>query len=337
MLLYDTKRSLQNNKFASEIKEGLEANMKFVRPKFFYDQNGSKLFEEISEQPEYYLTSAELSILKKYDEDIYDLCGHHDISIVELGSGSSSKTRVLLDKFLSQGRKVYYFPIDVSESILSGSISSLGTQYGNLKIIGVCSEFSDGMKRVNEFIISHDEVPEKKLIMFLGSSIGNFEPSQVGKFLTELSNHMKAQDTLLIGFDLQKEKIKLERAYNDEAGITAKFNLNILSRINKELGGEFETSHFRHEAFYNSSKNRIEMYLLSMCNQSVAIKQLGKEFAFRRGERIHTENSYKFSLNQINSLATQCSLLVLRNYIDDNNLYCLSQLGSVSDTSKTGE
>src|SRR5262249_40433473 len=157
-------RSLQNNKFASEIKEGLEANMKFVRPKFFYDQNGSKLFEEISEQPEYYLTSAELSILKKHDEDIYDICGHHDISIVELGSGSSSKTRVLLDKFLSQGRKVYYFPIDVSESILSGSISSLGTQYGNLKIIGVCSEFSDGMKRVNEFMISHNEVPEKKLI-----------------------------------------------------------------------------------------------------------------------------------------------------------------------------
>ncbi len=337
MLLYDTDKSIRNNDFAIEISKGLEAKMKYVSPKYFYDQVGSDLFEKISAQPEYYLTRTESSILEKYNDDIYELCGRRDLSIVELGSGSSSKTRILLDKFLSEGARIFYFPIDVSESMLNDSINSLFARYKNLRIVGVCSEFSNGAKRVNDFISTHAEIPVRKLLLFLGSSIGNFEPLQVKNFLTELAGQMNIGDTMLIGFDLQKEKTYLERAYNDEAGITAKFNLNILARINRELSGEFELSQFKHEAFYNMDKNRIEMHLTSLCDQSIAIRELGKQFTFRKGERIHTENSYKFSIDQINSLATQSGLTVLKNYIDDDNLYCLTHLGYVFSTPKTGK
>lgn len=337
MLLYDTDKSIRNNDFAIEIGNGLEAKMKYVSPKYFYDQIGSDLFEKISEQPEYYLTRTESSLLEKYNKDIYRICGNRDISIVELGSGSSSKTRILLDTFLSAGARIYYFPIDVSETMLSDTINNLLASYKNLGIIGVCSEFSNGAKRVNEFITNHDGIPLKKLLLFLGSSIGNFEPFQVRNFLTELASQMNHGDTLLIGFDLQKEKTYLERAYNDAAGITAEFNLNILARINRELSGEFELSRFKHEAFYNMDKKRIEMHLTSLCNQSVAIRDLGKQIVFRKGERIHTENSYKFSIDQINSLVTQSGLTVLKNYIDNDNLYCLSHLGYVSSASKSSK
>jgi L-histidine Nalpha-methyltransferase len=337
LLLYDTDKYIRNNDFANQIQKGLEAKKKYVHPKYFYDQIGSDLFEKISEQPEYYLTRTESSLLEKYSKDIYRICGNRDISIVELGSGSSSKTRILLDTFLSLGGSIYYFPIDVSESMLSNSINNLFSSYRNLGIIGVCSEFSSGAKRVKEFITNHNGIPVKKLLLFLGSSIGNFEPFEVRIFLTELASQMNHGDTMLIGFDLQKEKKYLEKAYNDAAGITAKFNLNILARINRELSGDFELSQFKHEAFYNMNKKRIEMHLTSLCDQSVLIRDIGQQIVFRKGERIHTENSYKFSLDQINALVTQSGLTVLKNYVDDDNLYCLSHLGYVSSASESGK
>lgn len=337
LLLYDMQKSIQNGEFASEIGEGLGAKFKYIRPKNFYDEIGSKLFEKISAQPEYYLTRAESSIIHKFKGNIKLIHGHQDLSIVELGSGSSSKTKILLKEFLLKDSKLYYFPIDVSKTMLNKSIKNLAEEFKNLRIVGVCSDFTSGIKKVSEFISTHDDAPTRKLIMFLGSSVGNFDPPQVKAFLKAIRRLMNNGDTLLMGFDLQKEKSLLERAYNDKAGVTSQFNLNMLSRINRELSGQFDLSLFRHEAFYNTYKNRIEMHLVSMRDHSVAIRQLGREFSFKKGERIHTENSYKFSIRGINMLAKASGLTVIRNYLDEQKLYCLSLLGYVSGTSKTSK
>jgi L-histidine Nalpha-methyltransferase len=336
-LLCDMHESVQNGEFASEIREGLGARFKYIRPKNFYDELGSKLFERISIQPEYYLTRAESSIIEKCKRDIRKIHRDHDISIVELGSGSSSKTKILLKEFLSQDSKLYYFPIDVSKTILNDSINNLTDEFKNLRIVGVCSDFSAGLEKVDEFIATYEEAPRKKLVVFLGSSIGNFDRSHVKVFLKGIRRLLNKGDTLLVGFDLQKEKTFLERAYNDRAGVTAQFNLNLLSRINRELSGEFDLSLFRHEAIYNDSKNRIEMYLVSVRDQSVAIKQLGREYSFKKGERIHTENSHKFSIREISMLAKSSGLSVIKNYLDDDKFYCLSLLGYVSSTSKASK
>ena len=181
------------------------------------------------------LLGPETSILMKYKRDILRICGDQDISIIELGSGSSLKTKILLNEFVSNNKKVFYFPIDVSETMLNDSIDKLSTEFKNLRVIGVCSEYASGIKEVNVFMLNHSDVPEAKLLVFLGSSIGNLDPVQVQKFLTALKEQVNYGDAILIGFDLQKETAILENAYNDNAGMTAQFNLNLLARINREL------------------------------------------------------------------------------------------------------
>ena len=337
LLIYDTEKSIRTNEFATEVQEGLAATRRFLKPKYFYNDTGSKLFEEICKQPEYYLTRTETSILMKYKQDILRICGDQDISIIELGSGSSLKTKILLNEFVSNNKKVFYFPIDVSETMLNDSIDKLSTEFKNLRVIGVCSEYASGIKEVNVFMLNHSDVPQAKLLVFLGSSIGNLDPVQVQKFLTALKEQVNYCDAILIGFDLQKETAILENAYNDKAGMTAQFNLNLLARINKELQAEFDLSFFMHEAFYNVKQQRIEMYLVSTCDQSVYIRGLGKHFSFKKGDRIHTENSYKFSLEGINKLAIASGLRVIKNYTDSQNFYCLSLLSRVPDTSETGK
>lgn len=337
LLIYDTEKSIRTNEFAADVKEGLAATKKYLKPKYFYNDMGSKLFEEICRQPEYYLTRTETSILRKYKRDILRICGHHDISIIELGSGSSSKTKILLNEFVSNDKNVFYFPIDVSETMLNDSIDKLSTEFKNLRVIGVCSEYASGIKEVNVFMLNHSDVPGAKLLVFLGSSIGNLDQVQVRIFLTALKEQMNYRDAILIGFDLQKEIAILENAYNDKAGITAHFNLNLLARINRELHAQFNLSFFRHEAFYNVDQQRIEMRLVSTCDQSVFIRGLGEHFSFKKDERIHTENSYKFSLDGINKLAIASGLRVIKNYTDSQNLYCLSLLSRVPDTPETGK
>jgi len=336
-LICDIQDSVQNSEFAGEIREGFGARFKYIRPKNFYDEYGSKLFEKISVQQEYYLTRTESSIMEKFKSHIRKVHQNHGISIVELGSGNSSKTKILLKEFLSENNMLYYFPIDVSKTILNESINSLTKEFKNLRIVGVCSDFHAGLKKVNDFISTYDEAPRKKLVIFLGSSIGNFDRSYVKVFLGRIRRLLNKSDTLLVGFDLEKEKTFLENAYNDKAGVTAQFNLNLLSRINRELGGEFDISTFKHEAIYNKSKKRIEMYLVSICDQSIAIKELGRVYLFKKGERIHTENSHKFSMPEINRIAKSSGFSVIKNYTDDQKLYCLSLLGYVPGASKSSK
>ena len=312
-----------NQEFAEDVNLGLSAKPKYLKPKYFYDHTGSELFEEICRQPEYYLTKTEASILGTYSPTIAETQGNDSIAIIELGSGSSLKTRILLQAFLGTNQKsICYYPIDISHSILQNTVKILSNEFPDLQIVGLPADFLEGIDKANQ-LISHKNISAKKTIIFLGSSIGNFEPKEAELFLKVLAGKLNQDDSLLIGFDLHKSKKILNAAYNDSAGITAKFNLNILHRINKELGGEFDSSLFEHLAFYKDS-TRIEMHLVSACKQHVHIREIDKTVDFERGESIHTENSYKYTLKQIEALAKTCNLKVKKHFTDPNYWFDLA-------------
>jgi L-histidine Nalpha-methyltransferase len=323
----NNKKTILLEDFAKEVKNGLERKKKKINPKFFYDKKGSELFEQICVQPEYYLTLTEYKIIIENINSLLKYYDSTDICIVELGSGSSKKTKILLNYFLKkQEGNLHYFPIDISQEMLYKS--SLKLQSDLPKIINhpIASDYFEGIRTVTKFIGSQKNIPNKKLILFLGSSLGNFEQKDAIIFLRNLREMIDKEDALLVGFDLQKKKNILEAAYNDVEGITAKFNLNILERINKELDGEFDLESFGHLAFYNQVKNRIEMHLISKVKQKVKVNKLNRVFDFERGETILTENSYKYSLKSIERLATKSNLRVERNFLDKNEWFNLALL-----------
>lgn len=296
---------------------------------------GSKLFEEICMQPEYYLNRIESQILKNSVDEILKIIGGQEISVIELGNGNSLKTRILLEPFLAKLKSVSYFPIDVSLKMLKKSIRDLYREYVNLQIYGVCSDYVSGLVKINEFMKLKMKIPNKKFIIFLGSSIGNFDPKDAMGFLHSIARYVRKEDLLLIGIDLEKDKLILDRAYNDKNGMTAKFNFNVLARINRELEGEFNISNFEHKSFYNTRKHRIEMHLESKLDQQVRIGAIGKMFNFRKGETIHTENSYKYSLPTLNRLVKKAGLQAIRNFTDSNKQYTLILLKKVSNATKS--
>lgn len=335
MLIHNSERFVANNEFAKDVERGLGDKQKHISPKFFYDKKGSKLFEEICQQPEYYLNRTESQILKYSVNEILKIIGGDKISLVELGNGNSLKTRILLGPLLARLKNVSYFPIDVSLKMLKKSIADLFREYANLKIYGVCSDYVTGLVRINEFIKFKKNVPRRKFIIFLGSSIGNFDPKEALTFLRSIVRYVRNDDLLLIGIDLEKDKPILDRAYNDKNGVTAKFNLNVLSRINEELDGEFNVSNFEHKSFYNTNKHRIEMHLISKMDQEVKIGSIGKTFYFKKGETIHTENSYKYSLGRFKNLVRTSGLQIVRNFVDPKKQYCLVLLKKIPNTAKT--
>ena len=335
MLIHNNERFIINNEFAKEVAKGLNDKQKHISPKFFYDKKGSRLFEEICMQPEYYLNRIESQILKNSVDEILKIIGGQEISVIELGNGNSFKTRILLRPFHAKLKLVSYFPIDVSLKMLKKSIRDLFREYANLQIYGICSDYVSGLVKINEFMKLKSKIPNKKFIMFLGSSIGNFDPEEAMNFLHSVVRYVRKDDLLLIGIDLEKDKSILDRAYNDKKGITAKFNFNILGRINRELDGEFNISNFEHKSFYNIHKHRIEMHLESKLDQQVRIGAIGKTFYFKKGETIHTENSYKYSLPRLNRLVKKAGLQVIRNFADPNKQYTLILLKKVSNTTKS--
>ena len=335
MLIHNNKNSIINNEFAKNIEKGLNDKQKHISPKFFYDKKGSRLFEEICMQPEYYLNRIESQILKNSVDEILKIIGGQEISVIELGNGNSLKTRILLGPFLAKLKSVAYFPIDVSLKMLKKSIRDLLREYANLQIYGICSDYVSGIVKINEFMKLKRKIPNKKFIIFLGSSIGNFDPKDAIDFLHSIARYVRKYDLLLIGIDLEKDKSILDRAYNDKNGITAKFNFNVLTRINRELEGEFNLSSFEHKSFYNIHKHRIEMHLKSKLDQQVRIGAIGKMFYFKKGETIHTENSYKYSLHRLNKLITKAGLQVIRNFTDPEEQYTLILLKKVSNATKS--
>jgi dimethylhistidine N-methyltransferase len=286
-------------------------------------------------QPEYYLNRIESQILKNSTDEILKIIGGQEISVIELGNGNSLKTRILLGPFLAKLKRVSYFPIDVSLKMLKKSIRDLFREYVNLQIYGVCSDYVSGLVKINEFMKLNGKIPKKKFLIFLGSSIGNFDPKDAMDFLHSIARYVQKEDLLLIGIDLEKDKSILDRAYNDKNGVTAKFNFNVLARINRELEGEFNISKFEHKSFYNTRKHRIEMHLESKFDQHVRIRAIGKIFYFKKGETIHTENSYKYSLPRFNSLVKKAGLQVIRNFTDPNKQFTLILLKRVSNATKS--
>jgi len=268
----------------------------------------------------------EAAILGKYQHDIVKTNGS-SFSLVELGSGSSKKTRILLDSIFEAHDSLHYFAVDLSSAAIDESSRILSTDYPNLTFVGMPFEYEKGLEAVQGYM-SKNKISGSKMILFLGSSIGNFEPSESIDFLKMVKKTMNTEDTFLIGFDLHKDPDILRAAYNDKNGVTARFNKNILTRINRELEGNFDLDDFDHLALYNEDERRIEMYLVCKKDCSVNIKSIGETFTFSRDESIHTENSYKLTMPYISDMAKAAALRIQNNFTDENQWYSLVLLGS---------
>ena len=297
--------------FAGDVRRGLTAAQKSLPPRWFYDGVGSALFDAICFLPEYYVTRAETEVLVEHAEAIADAFGPH-ARLVELGSGMARKTRILLDAITARQRELEYVPVDVDAGMLERAGRELLSDYATLRVTAVCSDFakpSIPMARL-------EPVRGRTIVLFLGSTIGNLDPDDAVVMLRDLRNAMRAGDALLLGADLIKDRAVLEAAYNDALGVTASFNLNVLQRINRELGGHFELDAFAHRAFYDVENARIEMHLVSRHEQSVRIDARDLEIAFASGESIHTESSYKHDETTLGAFASASGFALHRVWSD---------------------
>jgi dimethylhistidine N-methyltransferase len=307
--------------FAEEISSSLVGNSKFISPKFFYDKKGSDLFEKICTLSEYYPTRTEIDILKNLSIELPSYLDE-TFRLVELGSGASVKTRLILDIFTSLQDTTEYFPIDISE-ILTESSEQLLKDYDGLHITGIIDTYEGGL----EFLKNYDD--KKNLIIFLGSSFGNFSPNAGREFLKKINSTMKSGDLFLIGLDLIKDKQILESAYNDSLGVTAQFNLNVLSRINDELDADFNLDNFLHYSIYNKEDQRIEMYLKSLVRQSIIISKSNLLLNLEKNELIHTEYSHKYSLDQIRELLESVGFKINHVWLDDKKYFSLTLVSKI--------
>ncbi|PFG13255.1 L-histidine N(alpha)-methyltransferase [Bacillus sp. es.036] len=301
----------QSDRF-QEVIGGLTAPEKRLEPKFLYDQYGSELFEEITQLEEYYPTRTELAIMEECLDEILSFIGK-DSRIIEFGSGASRKIRLLL----ASGMINEYCPIDISKSFLKESIKQLSSDYTDIKITGIVADYTTHLKLPDHLL----DASRKKTVFFPGSTIGNFDKDEALKFLTRISSVLSSQDGLLIGVDLKKSPARLHQAYNDESGVTAQFNLNILRHLNREYRAQFNLEQFEHYAYYNSSLGRIEMHLVSLLDQHVGIGD--HTIQFREHESIHTENSYKYGIKEFQQLAENAGFLPMKTWTDKERLFSL--------------
>lgn len=285
-ILDENYQALKDN--GEDVIQGLTQMPKSLSAKYFYDDRGSELFEQICEVPEYYPTRTEAWILSQYADEIAEITGSGEL--VELGSGSSSKTRLLLDAYEKMGGSFKYVPIDVSGGILKSTVLQLKQKYPNFSIEGLIGTY--------EQALSHLELTpvKSRTLCFLGNSAGNFTPQRFDRFLNQVTRTLKVGDYFLLGSDLQKPKEIIEPAYNDSQGITAAFNLNMLSHLNWRFQGNFDINLFTHQAIYNQAEAQIEMYLHCQESHWVSLEILDLKVAFDGGEKILTEISRKFDL-----------------------------------------
>lgn len=300
-----------------EIFEGLQCKNKYISSKFFYDETGSDLFEQITHLPEYYPTRTEKKILKNLQLNF--LSSYKTLNIIEIGSGDPSKISLLLNKIPKNNHSgLNYIPVDISASAIAYSGKKLLDLFPQITINGIVADF---MKQLNY-------IPQKsnRMFYFLGSTIGNFTRKDADKFMLNISEILKQGEYFLVGFDNIKDVQTLEKAYNDEQGITAKFNLNILKVINRIAETNFNISDFVHISFYNKQKNRIEMHLEAVKEVTVKSKYLANDLIIKKGERIHTENSHKFDKEIINHIANNANFQVETIFTDENNWFSVALL-----------
>lgn len=297
----------------AELIEGLSRKQKQINPKYFYDQQGSELFEQITQQDEYYPARAEKSILRKHASEIATYCGE-DCILIEPGSGSCEKVRLLLEKL----QPAAYVPLDISADFLYQSVHKLAQEFPWLNIHAICADFSDQWQARTELKSG------RNVIFYPGSTIGNMEPKLAQAFLSNLREWIGHDGSVLIGVDLQKSEHLLNAAYNDAQGITAEFNLNALNSINNLVNADFNVDNFSHHAFYNNDQKRIEMHLVSKDSQTVDVD--GELIHFDKGETLHTENSYKYSLVSFSELCTAAGFILEKSWLDDDELFSVHYL-----------
>jgi L-histidine Nalpha-methyltransferase len=300
--------------FGSDVRVGLTASPKWLPPRWFYDQLGSSLFDAICFLPEYYVMRAEAEVLTTYAGEIADAFGA-DIRLVELGSGAARKTRILLDAL--GDRAVEYVPVDVDPSMLERSARDLLIDYRGLRVSAVCADFARPSAALGQL----PRFRGKTVVLFLGSTIGNLDPAAAVAMLTDLRRALAPGDALFLGADLRKSRAILDPAYDDALGVTAAFNLNLLVRMNRELGADFDPAAFRHRAFYDETRGRIEMHLVSTRAQRVHIRSLDLDVQFAEGESIHTESSYKHDAQTLAELASQSGFSIYRTWTDARNWF----------------
>jgi dimethylhistidine N-methyltransferase len=303
------------DRFFDELFLGLSGNPKSIPSKYFYDKTGSELFDQICCLDEYYPTRTEMRILRDNVAEICTLFGR-ECRLVELGSGSSAKTRVLLDHLYEPAA---YVPIDISRDHLLRSSDRLARIYPQLCVTPVCADFTNPLT-----LPEPPYAPQRTVAFFPGSTIGNLEPVQAEKFLRRIATLCGPGGGLLIGVDLKKDRLTLERAYNDRRGVTASFNLNLLTRINRSFNAGIQTNQFRHYAFYNDQFGRIEMHLVSSIDQTAELN--GMPLVFGQGEHIITEYSYKYSSEDFAELAERSGWTVKKLWTDAERLFSVQFL-----------
>lgn len=300
--------------FEEEVRSGLEERPRTLPYRFLYDDRGTLLFEQICEVDDYYPTQAELEILERHATEMVDRG-----TLAELGSGSARKARFLVEAGLDQRESLEYLPIDISQKAVEICAEELVGEFDRVQVTGVVGEYLSGVHKVCEV------TDEGREFFWLGGSVGNMHRKEAAEFLGKVRRELGSDDRIFVGIDLRKERDVLERAYDDSDGVTSQFNLNLLRRINRELGGNFELDQFRHRAEYNSDEGRVELFIESQQDQTVAIADLDLSVDFQAGERIHTENSYKYSKAEIQTLAERSGLELGRQWFDGERRFSVNE------------
>lgn len=309
----------EHDSFAEDVRLGLFAKQKALLPKYVYDDMGSILFEAICQLPEYYVTRAETEILQRYCGAIIDTVPG-PLTLIEAGSGSATKTRLVIDTILQRQPSLQYVPMDISPETLAKSAKELTSTFPHLQVTAYAGDYFE------TFQLLKDLPTERKLVLFLGTSLGNFEPPADLNFLHMVRSILQPGEAVLLGLDLKKSAAILEPAYDDALGVTAAFNLNVLNRLNREVGAHFDLRRFAHRAVYNQELGRVEMHLVSRCAQTVHVNQWDLDLHFAEGETIYTHSSYKYDQPQIHRLARQADFACLHTWQDANNFFSLNLL-----------
>lgn len=309
-----SNKNKEKEQFAIDVLTGFTSSPKSLSSKYFYDDYGSQLFQAITQQEDYYLTNIELNILQNSKDSLPELVQGEEIDIIELGAGDGHKTKILLQGFLDRGFRVNFYPIDISQEAMNLLNKNIQDS-DHLYIHGVVGEYIDGLRYVRS--LSQNQ----QIVLFLGSNLGNFDMVSSQVFLRKVWKSMNAADYLFTGFDLKKDVSVLTKAYNDKEGFTRKFNLNLLTRMNNELGADFKLEDFQHFGVYNPRLGAMESYLLSLKEQTVYIKELERSFNFDAYEPIHLEYSFKFSHKDIAFLCEQTGYKIKHNFTDEKNYF----------------
>lgn len=310
-------KPIYNEAVAAAVATGLGASPKTLPSWLFYDEKGDQIFQQIMRMPEYYPTRCEYDILKKYkDELMRHFAGNGEpFSLIELGSGDALKTEILISHFLRNKTAFSYIPIDISANALEMVSRRLLSSYPDLQLQPINKTYDEALSDL-------DSGETRKIVLFMGANIGNFAFPEASQFLNKLARHLAGQDRLLVGFDLKKDPRVILEAYDDPRGLTRQFNLNLLTRLNRELGARFVTSRFSHYPFYDPENGTTKSFLISMSDQSVAIDALGQSFRFRLWETIQTEVSQKYDIGMIERILALSGLAPVAFFFDNDQYFC---------------